>query len=494
MTVTPQYSVAILGAGFGGLGMAARLKASGETSFVILEKAAAIGGTWRDNVYPGCACDVPSHLYWFSFDAPPDWSRIYAPQPEILRNIQSFVDRHGLAAHLRFNAEVTEARWDEARSHWLIKTASGAELTARTFIAASGQLNRPKFPDLPGRDRFRGASFHSARWPDGVDLQGKRVAVIGNGASAVQIVPEVAKVAARLVVFQRSASYIVPRFDRPYTAEERRRFATDRGSYEASREAIYREYESHYGQSFLGHEVAKIAETMALEHLKAQVPDPALRRRLTPDYVIGCKRILLSDEFYPALQRPNVELVTEPIAAIEPLGVQTADGYLHPVDVIIYATGFETFSALQSIAVTGRHGATLKEVWAGGPSAYLGLSVAGFPNFFILYGPNTNLGHNSIIAMLECQFGYVLQALAARDQRHAAALDVRPTAAAAFNGRLQEEMRSAAWGAGCNNWYKTADGQLANNWTGTVEDYKAATAHLDLAAYEFLGADALASA
>lgn len=487
MTGTPHYSVAILGAGFGGLGMAARLKASGETSFVILEKAAAIGGTWRDNTYPGCACDVPSHLYWFSFDAPPDWSRLFSPQPEILSNIRSFATRHGLEAHLRLNAEITEARWDEAHSRWHIRTASGDELTARSFIAASGQLNRPKFPDLPDRDGFEGVSFHSARWPEHVDLAGKRVAVIGNGASAVQIVPEVAKVAAHLAVFQRSASYIVPRLDRAYTEDERRRFASDRGSYEASREAIYREYESHYGQSFLGHDVAKIAETMALEHLKAQVPDEALRRRLTPDYVIGCKRILLSDEFYPALQRPNVELVTERIAAVEPTGLVTADGQRRGFDVIIYATGFETFSALQSIAVTGRHGATLKDAWAGGPSAYLGLSVAGFPNFFILYGPNTNLGHNSIIAMLECQFGYVLQALKARDESRAAALDVRPAAVAAFNRRLQEDMRSAAWGAGCNNWYKTPDGQLANNWTGTVEDYKAATAHVDLAAYELLG-------
>jgi cation diffusion facilitator CzcD-associated flavoprotein CzcO len=490
MSGTPHYSVAILGAGFGGLGMAARLKAAGERSFVILEKAAAVGGTWRDNTYPGCACDVPSHLYWFSFDAPPDWSRIYSPQPEILAAIHGFVERHGLADHLRFNAEISTATWDEAASRWRIRTAAGDELTASTFIAASGQLNRPKLPDLPGRERFAGISFHSARWPQGLDVTGRRVAVVGNGASAVQIVPEVARAAAHLSVFQRSASYIVPRLDRAYTTDERHGFTSDRARYEASRAAIYQEFESHYGQSFLGHEVAKLVETMALDHLKAQVPDVALRRRLTPDYIIGCKRILLSDEFYPALQLPDVALVSERIEAVEPGGLVTADGKHHAFDVIVYATGFETFSALQSIAVTGRGGVTLRSAWAQGPTAYLGLSVAGFPNFFILYGPNTNLGHNSIIAMLECQFGYVLQALAERDRRRAALVDVRPQAMADFNRRLQSEMGKAAWGEGCNNWYKTADGRLVNNWAGTVEDYKAATARFDPGAYEMLGASA----
>jgi cation diffusion facilitator CzcD-associated flavoprotein CzcO len=494
MSETPHYAVAILGAGFGGLGMAARLKASGERSFVILEKADRIGGTWRDNIYPGCACDVPSHLYWYSFDRPPDWSRVFSPQPEILDNMASFVDRHGLGAHLRFNAEIVEARWDEARGHWHIGTKAGATVTARSFVAATGQLNRPKFPALPGRDSFTGLSFHSAQWPAGIDLEGQRVAVVGNGASAVQIVPEVAKVASRLAVFQRSASYIVPRLDRAYTPQERQRFVGDDASYRASRDTFYRDHESRHGQSFVGHEVAKMAKAIALQHLKAQVPDEELRERLTPDYVIGCKRILLSDDFYPTLQRPNVELVTEAVTAVKPKGLGTADGYLHPADVIIYATGFETFAAFRSMSIIGRGGAALNDVWAAGPSAYLGISVAGFPNFFMLYGPNTNLGHNSIIAMLECQFDYVRQGLTVLADRPAASLDVRPAAMARFNRDLQDELHSAAWSSNCNNWYKTADGHLSNNWTGTVDAYRARTARFDLDAYEVTDAAAIASA
>ena len=481
-----RYKVAILGAGFGGLGMAARLKESGESSFVVLEKAGRIGGTWRDNTYPGCACDVPSHLYWYSFDTQPDWSHVFSPQSEILRGLESFAARRGLNEDIRLNTEVTAAQWDDHECAWHIRTANCGEIIANALVTAWGQLNRPKLPDIDGREIFTGISFHSARWQHDTSLGGKRVGCIGNGASAVQIIPEIAQQAEHLTVFQRSASHVVPRQDRAYTEEERRTFTHDLSSLLADREAVYLDFESRFHAMRPGSAKAEEFTTIARTNLEAQISDPVLREKLWPDYPLGCKRVLLSDDFYPAMTRSNVILVTERIAHIESGGVRTADGRLHQLDVIIYATGFETTSFLGVTDITGRARRSLRNEWGGVPQAYLGMTVAGFPNMFMLYGPNTNLGHNSIIAMLECQFSYVLQALHVLEEKRTTALEVRADAMERFNCDLQERLHGSAWLAGCTNWYKTADGRITNNWCGSVEDYKAETAQLQLSDYDLL--------
>jgi len=479
-----MVQVAIIGAGFGGLGMAARLKESGEDSFVILEKAGRIGGTWRENTYPGCACDVPSHLYWYSFDQQPDWSHVFSPQAEILEKLEEFAHRRGLSPHIRFNAEVASARWDEQQSSWRITTKSGEDIQARALVTAWGQLNRWQLPDIEGREHFQGETFHSAYWRHDVNLEGKRVACIGNGASAVQIIPEIASQAERLTVFQRSASYVVPRMDRAYTEEERKLFVGDSQAFWADREAIYAEHESRFYAMRPGSPKWEEFTALARAQLEAQVSDPVLREKLWPDYPLGCKRVLLSDDFYPAMMRPNVELVTDRIVRIEPDGVLTADGRLHELDVIVYATGFETMSFLSVLDVTGRGGRSLRQEWHNGASAYYGMAVAGFPNFFMLYGPNTNLGHNSIIAMMECQFEYILQALRVMRRRQASALEVRVEAMERFNRQVQERLQGSAWAAGCTSWYKSPDGRITNNWCGSVEDYKAETVRLAVSDFD----------
>lgn len=463
--------------------MAARLKMAGENSFVVLEKADGVGGTWRDNTYPGCACDVPSHLYWYSFDRPPNWSRVFPSQPEILRNIESFARRRRLKEHIRFGTEVTAADWDEERAVWRIHTTSGEQVSARSFVVASGQLSRPRMPDIGGQDRFTGSAFHSARWQDDVQLDGRRVACIGTGASAVQIIPEIAPKADQLILFQRSASYVMPRHDRSYSDEERG-LSTDIEALRAKREALYLEHESRHDALSLGSVAARKLAAIARAHLTGQVQDPALREKLWPDYPLGCKRVLLSDDFYPAMARPNVELVTDEIAAIEPTGVRMADGCLRDVDVIIYATGFEATSFLAPVEVIGGEGRSLRREWRDGASAYLGMTVAGFPNFFMLYGPNTNLVHNSIIAMLECQFGYVMEALRLLDEGSVFAMELRPDAMERFNLELEQKLSRTAWAAGYSNWYTTPSGGVTNNWPGTVDEYKSRTARITTADYD----------
>ena len=473
-----DVKVAILGAGFAGLCMGLRLLAQGETSFVILEKADRVGGTWRENIYPGAGCDIPSHLYSYSFEPNPDWPEVYSAQPDILAYIEGVVEKHGLSGHIRFGAEVVGAAWDQAAERWRIRTAAGETVTAQAFVTAWGQLNRPKLPSIEGRDDFAGAAFHSALWDSEVDLAGRRVAVIGNGASAVQFVPEVAKVAAELVLFQRSPNWIVPRMNRPYTVEEKARFRADPSAMAKVRHEIFQMAEDRL--------LAKRAGTLPVEevpiplaHLHAQVQDPELRAKLTPDYEIGCKRVLISNDFYPALTRPNVELVTEAITRMTARGVVDAAGRLHAADVVIYATGFETNSFVGETAIVGSGGLTLAQAWKDGPEAYLGVTVAGFPNLFMLYGPNTNLGHNSIIYMIEAQVGYVLQALA-----HDRPLSVRPEVMAAYNRQIQEELADTPWAGSCTSWYKTADGRILNNWPGSAKAYADALARFDANAYE----------
>ncbi|WP_374452971.1 flavin-containing monooxygenase [Phenylobacterium sp.] len=473
-----DVKVAILGAGFAGLCMGLRLKAQGESSFVILEKADRVGGTWRENIYPGAGCDIPSHLYSYSFAPNPDWPEVYSAQPDILAYIEGVVDRHELASHIRLGAEVVGAAWDEAAGLWSISLADGSRLTAEAFVTAWGQLNRPKLPEIEGRDSFAGPAFHSARWDASTDLAGKRVAVIGNGASAIQFVPEIAKVAGRLTLFQRSPNWIVPRMNRPYTDEEKAQFRAQPELMEKVRSEIFQMAEDRLIAKRNG--TAPVEEVpIPLAHLHAQVADPELRAKLTPDYEIGCKRVLISNDFYPALTRPNVELVTDAIARLTPQGVVDATGRLHEVDVVIYATGFETKSFAGETAISGQGGVTLAQAWKAGPEAYLGITVAGFPNLFMLYGPNTNLGHNSIIYMIEAQVGYVLQALA-----QARPLSVSPAVQSAYNDKLQAELAHTPWAGTCTSWYKTPEGKILNNWPASAQAYAEAVARFDASAYQ----------
>ena len=473
-----DVKVAVLGAGFAGLCMGLRLKAQGESSFLILEKADRVGGTWRENIYPGAGCDIPSHLYSYSFAPNPDWPEVYSAQPDILAYIEGVVDEHDLGGHIRFGSEVTGAAWDEAAGHWSISLADGSHLTAEAFVTAWGQLNRPKLPPIEGRESFTGPAFHSARWDASVDLTGKRVAVIGNGASAIQFVPEVAKVAGRLTLFQRSPNWIVPRMNRPYTDEEKAQFRARPELMEKVRGEIFQMAEDRLIAKRNG--TAPVEEVpIPLAHLHAQVADPQLRAKLTPDYEIGCKRVLISNDFYPALTRPNVELITDAIERMTPQGVVDATGRLHEADVVIYATGFETKSFAGETAISGLGGVNLAQAWASGPEAYLGITVAGFPNLFMLYGPNTNLGHNSIIYMIEAQVGYVLQALA-----QGRPLSVSAKVQAAYNDKIQAELAHMPWAGTCTSWYKTPEGKILNNWPGSAQAYADAVGRFDADAYE----------
>jgi cation diffusion facilitator CzcD-associated flavoprotein CzcO len=471
------HSVVIIGSGFGGIGMAIRLREAGVHDVVILERADGLGGTWRDNTYPGAACDVPSHLYSFSFERKTDWTRRFPPQPEILDYLWHCARKYGLVGRIRFGTEVTEARFDEDAALWRVSTTTG-ELDARVLVSACGQLNRPALPPIEGRESFAGASFHSSRWDHGTDLRGKRVAVVGTGASAIQIVPEIATEAAELRLFQRSAPYVIEKPDRPYRAWEKAVLRTVPGAYALSRARIYAMFESRALGFVKYPKLMGLMEKGFRKHLEEQVADPALRDRLVPGYRMGCKRILLSDTYYPALNRPNVRLVTDPIERVTPSGVATA-GEHHDVDVIVYATGFRSTDFLSPMKIVGRDGRELNEAWRDGAQAHLGITVSGFPNLFLLYGPYTNLGHNSIIYMLESQFRYVLGCVEALRRHGLDWIDVKPDVQDAFTREMRERMRATVWEAGCQSWYMTEDGKVVNNWPGFTFAYRNATRRPD---------------
>lgn len=476
--MTDPLSVVIIGSGFGGIGMAIRLRQAGVHDFAVLEKADEIGGTWRDNTYPGAACDVPSHLYSFSFEPKKDWSRRFPEQPEILDYAQHCVRKYGIGPHIRFGTEVTEARFDEDTGLWRISTTTG-EVTARVLVSACGQLNRPALPDVEGRRAFQGTVFHSAAWDHDADLTGKRVAVIGTGASAIQFVPSVAERADRLHVFQRSAPYVMEKKDRPYGERERRLYAKVPGVQAADRALIYGLLEARVLGFIRYPKMMDLIDKEFRKQLDAQVADPELAAKLIPDYPAGCKRILISNDYYPALTRSNVELVTDPITKITADGVVTADGSVREVDTIIYGTGFQATDFLSPMKVVGLEGRELNEAWRDGAEAYLGLTVSGFPNLFLLYGPNTNLGHNSIIYMLESQIRYVLGCVRMIRGRQLAWIDVRADVQRAFNRDLQQRFRRTVWAAGCTSWYKTEDGKIVNNWPGWTFAYRRATRRPD---------------
>lgn len=476
-----RVRIAIIGSGFAGLGAAIRLRQSGETDFVVLERASEVGGVWRDNSYPGCACDVQSRLYSFSFAPKADWSRAYAPQAEILGYLRDCARRFDVLPHVRFEHEVRAARWDDDEQVWHLTTSHGT-LRAEALIAGQGALADPAIPQLPGIERFDGIAFHSARWNHEVSLRGKRIAVVGTGASAIQFVPRIQPEAGKLLVFQRTPPWILPRRDAAIGAATQRLFAAVPATERAARRALFAARELTL-LSFRRGPLNRLARGLAKRHLARHVPDRALRAKLTPRYDLGCKRILLSDDYLPALTRANVEVVTDAIREVNAHGIVTAaDGEgpprTHAVDVLIYGTGFRITDPPIAHIVRGRDGRSLAEVWQGSPHAHLGVSVAGFPNLFLLQGPNTGLGHSSVITMIEAQIEHTLHALAHLRQVRGRAIEPRAAAQAAFLAALDEKMNGSVWTqGGCASWYLDHTGRNSTLWPDFVFRYQQRLAH-----------------
>jgi cation diffusion facilitator CzcD-associated flavoprotein CzcO len=480
----------VAGAGLGGLAAAVKLKEVGIAQLTILEAADRVGGVWRQNTYPGCACDVPVALYSFTFAPAMHWTRRFPPAQEIQHYCELVTDQFGLREALRVNTGAHKATWHANQNVWRVETAAGDTIEAEILVAALGQLNRPAWPDIPGLSDFSGPRMHAADWDHGVTLAGRRIGVVGAAASAVQLIPEVAKIAGHLSVFQRTPNYLLPRQDLPVTDADKAlmmsapemamRLAA------AQREAIFDNADAFFWQAFAWTPEGREAYALqARLHLESQVDDPDLRRKLTPDYPIGCKRILFCDDYYPTLQRANVSLVTDAIDRITPDGIGSRDGALHAIDVLICATGFETTGWKWSLDIVGENGNTLADAWSNGPEAHLGMMAAGFPNLFFMYGPHTNLGHNSIIAMLEAQAGFVGRAAAAMQARGLRTLAPSKAGQGRFIEALEAKLAKTVWAdPACASWYKNAAGRITQNWSGTVGDYERAVAHVDWADYE----------
>ena len=486
--------IVIVGAGFGGIGMGIALKKAGYHDFVILDKAPDLGGTWRDNQYPGCACDVPSPLYSYSFELNPDWSHLFAPQREIWDYLRQCARKYRLDEHIRYGTTIERMDWDDNARRWNVEAVRDGELHGyrpHAVVSAAGALHLPSYPHIPGAAGFGGTSFHSARWDHSCDLAGRRVAVIGTGASAIQFVPRVAEQASRLTVFQRTPPWIHPRPDVEIPARMRAAFRKAPLTARALRDAIYLAMEARALGFTISPTLMAPLEKMAVRHLERQVTDPALRARLTPDYTIGCKRILLSSDYYPALQRPNVNLVTDDITGISETGVSTADGAghphgtVHPADVIIYATGFKVIESVTSLNVAGRDG---RKLAPEALEAYRGVTVTGFPNLFLLLGPNTGLGHTSVVFMIESQIQHVLSCLRILARDKADVIEVSEAAQRRYNDALQRRLRRAVWSeGGCDSWYLDADGVNRTLWPGFTFEYWARTRRARRAAYLLTG-------
>lgn len=462
--------------------MAIRLKQAGIQDFVIFERASDLGGTWRDNTYPGCQCDVESNLYSYSFAPSPRWSRSYAPQSEIWDYLRLCAEKFELGGHIRYQHEVESARWDDAAARWRLETASGP-FSADVVVAATGPLSEPSLPAIPGLDGFPGPHFHSANWDHGVDLTGKRVAVVGTGASAIQFVPRIQPTVARLNLFQRTPPWVLPHRDRPVRGMARALYRAVPGWQRMVRAGVYWSREL-FVIPFMKPSPNSMPERLARGHLEKQVDDPELRARLTPRYTIGCKRILISNDYYPAVQQPNVELVTDDIREVRGRSIVTSDGHEREVDVIILATGFRVTEMPFAARVIGRDGRCLAEQWGGSPAAYRGTAVAGFPNFFLLLGPNTGLGHTSVLVMMEAQLRYVMGCLRHLERSGMGAIEVRREAQEAFNVDVQSRLRDTVWNAGgCRSWYLDSTGRNTTIWPGMTWPYVRMLRRFDPGAY-----------
>ena len=474
--------IAVIGAGFGGLAAVIELKRAGFDDIVVLEKGDDVGGVWRENTYPGAACDVPSPFYSFSFEPNPRWPRRFSRQPAILDYMRGIAEKYDVRRHVRFGTEVAGARFDDTSGSWAVELGDGTTLEVDVLVSAVGQLSRPGFPEIPGRDTFAGESFHSAEWRHDVDLTGKRVAVIGTGASAIQFVPEIQPDVAQLTLFQRSAPYIIPRPDREFSERHHRVFERLPATQLAERGTWYGVVE---GMSFAwvyAKPMASVIKLISKAHMRRQTKaKPGLFEKIWPDYPVGCKRILFSNDYLPALTQDNVDVTTERISSISPTGVVTADGVEHEVDVIIWGTGFKATEFLAPMSITGTGGRALHDEWSAGARAYYGMTVPHFPNLLVMYGPNTNTGGGSIIYFLEAQARY-LRAYVEHLAAAGAPLAVRPEVEQAYDERIQARLADSVWSS-CTSWYRTADGRVTTNWPLLGIQYKA-QAKFDPADYE----------
>ncbi|HEX8207105.1 MAG TPA: NAD(P)/FAD-dependent oxidoreductase [Solirubrobacteraceae bacterium] len=479
-----EHDVVIIGSGFSGLGMAIRLKEAGYEDFVVLERGDDVGGTWHFNTYPGCACDVPSHLYSFSFAPNPTWTMTYSPQQEIDAYLKRCATEYGIRPHVRLNTEVTDAAWDDEARRWTVETSDGT-FVARVLIAGQGGLAEPSIPELPGLDSFEGHTFHSARWDHDFDLRGKRVAAIGTGASAIQFVPSIQPVVEQLYVVQRTPPWIFPHTNRATTRFERRLYKRFPALQKLVRAGVYAGRETNVLGFTKNPKLMKVAEVLARRHMRSQISDPALLEKVEPDYTIGCKRILPSNKWYPALGQPNVDVLTGGVERITPTGVVAGDGTSVDVDAIVFGTGFQVADMPIGSFVRGRGSLTLNDVWEGSPQAYLGTTVSGFPNLFLMTGPNTGLGHSSMVYMIESQIAHVLKALEAMKERSAATIEVRREVMDAFNAEIDTRMAKTVWNTGCASWYIDATGRNATLWPDWTWQFRRRLASFDADEFVF---------
>ena len=478
-----RADVAIVGAGFGGLGMAIQLERQGLGDFVVLERGGDVGGTWHANTYPGAQCDIPSNLYSFSFAQKHDWTRAYPEQEEIQGYLRGCAERFGIGDRIHLHTELWNAAWDGGSRRWRIETSAGP-FEARVLVAATGLLSEPSTPALPGLERFEGRTFHTASWDHEHDLTGRDVAVVGTGASAVQVVPRIQDQVRRLTVFQRTPPWVIPHLDRPVPKAVQRLYRLLPPLQRLVRAFVYATREHFVAGLAYWPRLLKLHELNARLLMFRQVRDRDLRRRLTPDYSIGCKRVLLSNDWYATFDAPNVELVTSGVEKVRERSLVAGDGSEHPVDTVVFATGFVPTDPPIARRLRGRDGRTLSEVWQGSPQAYLATTVAGFPNLFLLYGPNSNLGHNSIVYMLESQFRYVMGGLKAMRERDHEALEVRPEVQDAFNEQLQRRLARSVWDSGgCGSWYLDANGRNSTMWPGFTLEFRERTRAFDLDSY-----------
>ncbi|BBZ00107.1 flavin-containing monooxygenase [Mycolicibacterium fallax] len=473
-------SVAIIGAGFAGIGAAIRLRDRGITDFEIYERDTRVGGTWRDNTYPGAACDIPSHLYSYGFAPKPDWSRTYSGSAEILDYIDEMVDTFGIGPHLRFGHTVTGISYDAQAGEWTVSFADRDPVRARSVIVASGPLANASFPDIPGIDDYRGNKIHSARWDHDYDFAGKRVAVVGTGASGVQIIPELVKVAESVKVFQRTPGWVLPRVNGHTSGAVRKMFSDVPLLPKLIRSAWYWGHESMAVGLVWDTPFTRLVEAVSALNLRLQVADPWLRRQLTPDFSAGCKRLLMTSDYYPALQADNCKLVTWPIARMSEHGIRTVEGIEHRFDAIVFATGFDVSKAGTPFPVTGVDGRDLASEWSGGAFAYRSVAVSGYPNLYFTFGPNSGPGHNSALVYMEAQIDYIVEAISRLQNFGWRSLEVRREAQDRFNADIQRRLRSTTWNSGCQSWYLTDDGFNATMFPGFATQYVNQLKTLDL--------------
>lgn len=480
-----HYKVAIIGAGFSGLGMAIKLKQQRENDFILFEKEKEVGGTWYVNHYPGCACDVPSHLYSYSFAPNPEWSRMFAPQNEIKNYLKNCADNYDLNSHIKLETPISTFTWNEKNNYWQLKADNGSAYTADILVMGAGGLSTPAYPDIEGIDSFKGKVFHSQQWDHDYDLTNKKVAVIGTGASAIQFVPEIQKQVGHLDLYQRTPPWIMSKPDRAMRLSERALFKRLPAVQKALRNSIYWTYEARVLAFSINPKLMNAVKYLALKHIRSSIKDRELRKKVTPDYTIGCKRILMSDEYYPALAQNNVSVLTEGIQKIKSNSIVLTSGEERAVDAIIYGTGFKAADPIPEGVIFGKEGTDITATWPDGPEAYKGTCVTGFPNLFFLMGPNTGLGHNSMVYMIESQIQYVLDALKQMKNNNIVSVDVNKTFQSEFNKSMQDKLSSTVWNeGGCQSWYlHPKSGKNVTLWPDFTWRFRALTKHFDVSAY-----------